>query len=938
MKKTYPFLAIIFLSAFIAALIHFNNKSTDKASQKTFGAAMAISGDHGPSERMAYEIKRLMDPSTGIIPHHIREKELAFAATLPSDRLNATAKGSSATNWVSRGPWNVGGRTRAFGIDISNEDILLAGSCSGGMWRSSDGGVTWARTSAPLQHQSTTCLTQDTRPGHTDTWYMGSGEAYGPSASAGGAFFLGNGAYKSTDNGVTWTSLPSTVSGTPQSFETIWDLIWNMKTYPADSINDVVYAATYGAIHRSIDGGVTWSVLLGAATSSYSYFTDIEVTPNGVVYATLSDDGPSKGIWRSSDGITFTNITPPGFPLTYNRIVIGYAPSDENQVYFLGNTPGFGQPDTNFLGDVEWNSLWKYNYISGDGSGNGGDWSDRSSFLPTTGGPFDKFQCQGSYDLVVKVKPNDTNTVFIGGTNLYRSTSAFSDANNTTFIGGYQEGATLPVVEMYPNHHPDQHELLFLPSNPDIMISANDGGLFKTTDNSATAVTWTSLNNGYLTTMFYTVAIDHATPGDQTVIAGAQDNGTWYTNSAVPTDPWVTPRGGDGSYGFIADNRSAYYFSIQNGKMMKAKLDASGQVDSFARIDPIGATGYQFINPYVLDPNNNNNIIYLAAGKYLWRNNDLAGIPFASNWDSISTNWTQFPDSVPVALAEITAVAVSKSPANRVYYGTSARQVFRIDNAHTGTPTPVNITSVSGQNVFPGNGNVSCIAVDPTDADKLMVAFSNYGVYSLYYSSDGGTSWLKSAGNLEQFPGGSGNGPSVRWVSIIPVSNGKVYMVATSTGLYSTSNLNGPNTVWVQQGANTIGNAVCDMIDFRSSDGLVVVATHAHGIYSATILDVNDVLGETETAYNAAGLQLTNYPNPAQQQTTISFNLHKSEKVTLSIYDETGRLLKTLFNRQAGEGKQEILFDCSRLSPGIYYYSLQSARFNKTNSLVVTRR
>ena len=897
------------------------------------GDAMAIGSEEDASERYTYEWQRLHDPATGRIPDHIREKELAFAATLPSDASLFAGKGASIASWASRGPWNVGGRTRAFGVDVTNDSILIAGSCSGGMWRSADGGQSWSITTTPVQHLSTSCLSQDVRPGHTNTWYAGSGEAYGASASAGGgAYYLGNGIYKSTDGGLSWNSLPSTVSGTPQSFDNIWDLIWNVKTYPADTVNDVVFAATYGAIYRSADGGTTWSKVLGNPTSAYSYFTDVEVTPSGAVYATLSDDGPAKGIWRSSDGITFTNITPSNFPSAYNRIVIGYAPSDENQVYFLANTPGFGQPDTNFLGTVEWNSLWKYQYLSGNGSGSGGYWFDRSANLPTTGGPFDKFQCQGSYDLLVQVKPNDTNTVFIGGTNLYRSTSAFADDTHTTFIGGYEEGATLPVVNSYADHHPDQHVLVFRPSNPDVMWSANDGGIFKTTDNTAPVVSWTSLNNGYLTGMFYTVALDHAATGNDIVIAGAQDNGSWYTNSTSPTTPWVTPRGGDGSYCAIADNQTAYYFSIQNGKMMKATLDPSGQVDSFARIDPLGGTGYQFINPYVLDPNNNN-LMYLAGGKYLWRNNDLSGIPYASNWDSITTNWFMFPDSVPVANVNITAVAVSKAPANRVYFGTSNKRVYRIDNANTGSPVPVEITSTTTGNLFPANGNVSCIAVDPTDADKLLVVFSNYSVYSLFYSGDGGSTWTKAGGNLEFNSVGGGNGPSLRWASIMPVSNGTVYLVASSTGLYATSALNGLSTVWVQQGANTIGNAVCDMIDFRQGDGRVVVATHSHGIYSSVITDVNDVAGLDDLP-PAGNMNLEVFPNPVKEQASVTIHMDQPAVITLSLYDESGRLIRELLNGKEQTGTKTISFSVSQLRPGIYYLTLRRAGSSKSKSFI----
>ena len=74
---------------------------------------------------------------------------------------------------------------------------------------------------------------------------------------------------------------------------------------------------------------------------------------------------------------------------------------------------------------------------------------------------------------------NSSYFEFIGGTNLYRSTSGFTDNTHTTYIGGYQKGATLPVVNNFLNHHPDQHEIAFHPSNPDIWWSTSDGGVVR---------------------------------------------------------------------------------------------------------------------------------------------------------------------------------------------------------------------------------------------------------------------------------------------------------------------------------------------------------------------------------------------------------------------------------------------------------------------------
>jgi hypothetical protein len=462
------------------------------------------------------------------------------------------------------------------------------------------------------------------------------------------------------------------------------------------------------------------------------------------------------------------------------------------------------------------------------------------------------------------------------------------------------------------------------------MISANDGGLFRTGDNTATNVAWTSLNNGYLTSMFYTCAIDHAGTND-VIIGGAQDNGSWFTNSASGTAPWVTPRGGDGSYCAIADGGQAYYLSIQNGKMMRGKLNAAGGVDSFARIDPIGASGYLFINPYVLDPNNDN-IMYLAGGRALWRNDNLAGIPYAGNWDSITTNWVRFPDTNITAGAKISAIGVSKTPANRVYFGTSNGRLFRIDNANAGTPKPTEITQSFGNDQFPGASFISSISVDPNNADNVIISFSNYSVYSIFYSNNGGTSWKRVAGNLEESANGQGSGPSVRWVRIMPLATGTVYLAGTSVGLFAAKRLDSTATVWIQQGATTIGNAVVDMIDSRSTDGLVAVATHAHGIYSARILDPNDLGVSTPTA--TTDIHFNAYPNPFKASATLQFKLPAKEHVSLQVFDELGRPVRTLVNAELDAGAHTYSIQDGGLPAGIYFCMLKAGAFVDTKRLL----
>jgi len=770
---------------------------------------------------------------------------------------------------------------------MNDENILLAGAVSGGMWRSTNGGNSWSKVSAPNVNQSVTCIAQDKRSAHRNTWYYGSGEAYGASASGGSAFHLGSGVFKSNDNGISWTKLGSTGGNTPQTFDTVWDLVWNVATDSSNASQEEIYAATYGGIFRSVNGGTSWTLVRGSNSNTpFSYFTDVDISPS--------------------------------FLDTANRMVIGIDPNNENEIYFLAETPGSGKTTTNYAGTPEQNSLWKYTYLSGNGSGAGGTWIDRSVNLPDSGGIFDKFNSQGGYDLVVRVQPGNSNVVIIGGTNLYRSTDAFTSKTNTSQIGGYGIGSGIPFYSLYPNHHPDQHAVVFSTTNPNTMYSACDGGVLKTTDILAPAVVWNSLNQGYLSTQFYTVAIDNASAGDSVIIAGAQDNGTLYSNSLNPNFAWTQPSLGDGSYCAIADGGSNYYYSRQEGKLIKTTMGSNGLTTGYVRIDPLMAdtTKYGFIAPFVLDPNGSN-ILYLACGDMIYRNDDLAQIAVNNNYLRTNQNW----DSLSFTYdpnANITALAISKSPSNRLYYGTNKGKIYRVDNANSGNPVPVNISTAA----FPTTAYVSCIAVHPNDANKVLLVFSNYNIYSLYYTSDGGSNWIKVGGNLEPNQAGTGASPSLRWASILPLANGTAYFVASSTGVYATDTLNGLTTVWTQQSATGIGSVVSDVIVSRPLDGMVVIGTHGNGIYTTSITDINQLI--TGTAYQSSieKSKLGIYPNPFSNSAQIDFVINESAQVRLQILDELGQEVITLLDQSLAPGKYNETFERKNLPAGAYYCSL----------------
>ncbi len=920
MKRVFTILLLMIV------LFAFN--SCRKEHDKTFVEAADIlkqkikgASEENIIKRRERELKMLADPVTGKIPANIRSRELKFAESLPKSANN------NFGNFQSIGPDNFGGRTRALAIDVTNENVMLAGGVSGGIWRTEDGGQNWTKVTSPGQLLPITSIVQDTRPGKTHLWYAGTGELLGNSASSPGGYndYRGDGILKSEDGGITWDTLSSTFSGTPQTGDN-FDFVWRVVTDPSapDSL-DVVLAAVANGIYRSENGGQSWTKVIGANQST-GWYTDIAVTSSGVFYAAVSSStnivngtATVKGIFRSEDGLNWVDITPSNWLSAQLRTVIGIDPNNENTVYFLIDSwtyGGNGKVTYDFQGNPEWNSLWKYEYISGDGSGAGGNWTDLSQNIPVGPYDFDDFYTQLGYDMCVAVQPGNSNVVFIGGTNLYRSTDGFTTPDNIRLIGGYPENIYLSQYldePLYPNHHPDQHVILFSPSNPNVMYNCNDGGVFRTNNVLADTVQWTPLNNHYVTTQFYTIAIDHGMPDSKIVIGGLQDNGTMFTDAHL-SPSWTMSMPFDGSYCAIEDGANVFYASAQNGKIAKLSLDSDGNITAFRRIDPIGGDNYDFINPFVIDPVDNN-VMYLSAGTNLWRNDSLYSIALTNEWDSISQGWFKFSSTTN---GNISAFGVTYTGSHTLYIGTSNGQIYKILNANTGDPQFININ-----NGIDGAGYISSIAVDPRDDNKILVVYSNYNVHSLHYSEDGGLTWGRVGGNLEapsappgypDFLYNISDAPSCRYAKILPAGDSTIYLVGTSVGLFATYHLYPGNdresdsTTWYQQGWETIGNAVVTMIDTREDDGFTAVATHGNGVFVSNLRAYFDITKSEELAES----QIEIYPNPVKDRLFVK----APQKFNAILYDVNGKVVKNI-------NSNDLPADVSDLKPNLYFMAVQ---------------
>lgn len=805
--------------------------------------------EDNPQARLDFDFLRTKDPKTGKIPENIRMLELAYMREQTNQLDIPFAAGDISSNWVNRGPFNVGGRTRALAVDMRNENVILAGGVSGGMWRSVDQGASWQKTTGSNELQSVSCIAQD--PTSPDTWYYGSGEFSGNSASEAGAFFLGDGVYKSVNNGATWEVLPSTSTDIPESFDQSFDINMEMVVDPT---NGDLYVATVSRLFKSSDGGTSFTQVLQDGSSQW---VDVVVSSTGTLYAVL-DGG---GVFTSENGDDWTSITPPsGFTLVRGeRKELALAPSNENILYLLGED----------IDNTSDHSFWRFDAATGT-------WIDRSASIPQLGGRTGDFDSQGGYDLLIKVKPDDENFVVIGGTNLFRSTNGFA-TNGSTWIGGYTPANN--SFALYPDHHPDQHAFVFL-SN-DRAISGNDGGLQITDDvttslNSNDPVDWVSINNGYVTTQVYALS---AGPGDQ-ILAGFQDNSTWLTTSTASDAVWTDQFGGDGAYNAFNSDGSIRYMSSQNGNIFRVNYNAGADditADNFTDFAPTGFDAPLFIVPFYLDPIDDD-LFYLAGTNSLFVNTQASTGSANVGWKSIGLS------------GNVSEIGVSTSDV--VYAGTTAGDVFRIQNPGGNAV----VTDITGGNL--PSGYVSGVAVDPSDPNSVLITFSNYGILSVFFTSDAGQTWADVSGNLEENIDGSGSGPSVRSTTIL--GRGDRYFVGTSTGLYSTTSLNG-DVIWTQENSSGIGEVVVEHLVSRSSDGLVLAGTHGNGIYSANFeitppneRDLGIVLitspeseirstGASETVISAS---IRNFGASSQNSYDITYSIN-GEEVSTETINET---------------------------------------------------
>lgn len=747
---------------------------------------------------MELEFNKTKDPVIGVVPRERLKQAYAYTDILRKQLYSsngslsktAAAMGVADISWTPHGPNNMGGRTRAVMFDPND-------GTNKKLWAGGVSGGLWYTND--ITALSPTWVKVD------DFWdnIAITCIAYDPSNTQ--VFYVGTGEgwynadavrgagiWRTTDGGSSWVQLSSTDNST---FHYVQKIVVHPTT------GDVYAATRNDGIQKSTDGGSSWSDVLSFSTGANTNLAaDLEIGADNTIYASMgifSTDGVYSSTTGNSGSWTQLNTGANGFPTSgIRRIELATAPSDANTIYALVQGSGLT------IGNL---------YKSTD---KGANWSTITTPTNLDGNSFAKSQAW--YNLIAAVHSSDPNTVYIGGVDLFKTTDG---GTNWSQISHWSGSYSKPYV------HADQHAIAFRPGSSSELIFGNDGGIWYSGDAGST---FSDKSNGYITVQYYSGAI-HPTASDYYFLGGAQDNGTHKFNSPG-LDDIDEVIGGDGGFCFISTSNP----DIQIGSYTNNNwyLSTNGGI-SFSNVYSSSSTG-RFINP--ADYDDNTDILYASMDNstQIKRLRNFSSSLSADDITSLSLT------------GSTSAFKVSPYTSNLLYVGTDGGKVYKLSNANA-SPT---VTDISGSSL--PSGYVSCIEIGADD-NQVLVVLSNYGINSVWETTDGGSNWNNKEGNLPDMP--------IRWALYNPDNRNEV-MLATEVGVWSTTDITVASPTWSPSNSG-LANVRVDMLKLRSSDKLVLAATHGRGMFTT------DAFTTVQSAFQADNV--VTWPGDAVQFTDGSY-------------------------------------------------------------------
>ncbi len=727
-----------------------------------------------------------------------QSKAVKPTASATSSRANAPDQNAAATQSESAkpedrlfkgmkyrmiGPFRGGRSLTAAGIP-GDPTTYYFGATGGGVWKSTDGAMTW---SPVFDKEGTSSIgSLAIAKSNPNILYVGTGEA-----CIRGNIAQGDGVYKSLDGGKTWKNV-----GLRDS-RAIGKVIIN----PGNP--DIVFVAALGhpfgsnserGIFRTTDGGKNWEKVLYKDENTGGIDIDFDPHNPNILFAALwqarrnawsmSSGGPGSGIYRSNDGgSTWKHLEEHGLPKgPYGRIGVAVA-ANSQRVYALIEAHN---PDGGL-------------YRSDDG---GETW--------VLVNPSHSLWQRPWYYMHIIADPKNENAVYIMNVDAYRSTD-----------GGH-------LFDKVPVPHGDNHGLWIDPLDTQRMIASNDGGVTITLDGGKT---WTREDN-QPTAQFYHVITDTETP--YRVYGAQQDSGTVAITSrsasgSIDRSDWYDVGGGEA--GYIAPyppDPDIVYAADYQGNITRFDKHI-GQVKSITEqpelSDAHGAANlehrFQWTAPVVISPHDPNTLYH--AGERLFKTTD-GGV----HWEAISPDLTRNDKSKQkVSGGDITLddsgteyydtiFAVAESPLTKglIWVGTDDGliQITRDGGKNWSNITPKEMPEWS---------RISLIEASPHDAATAYVAVDRHQFDELrpyiYKTTDYGASWTKITNGIP-------DGTFVRAVREDPKKRGLLY-AGTETGVYISFN---DGVDWRPLKLNLPTTPVHDLV---VKDNDLVVATHGRAFW-----------------------------------------------------------------------------------------------------------
>jgi hypothetical protein len=890
------------------------------------------------------------------------------------ESVGATSR-SLGLEWDFLGPSNVGGRTRAIAIDPANPSRIYAGSVSGGIFVTDNGGSSWYPH--PQNPEFESLLISSIAIANNGDIYFGTGEQYIGYYDGNGSFthgFTGNGIYKSTDGGATFSLLPST-DPNPSGLGSVSSAEWGYVNRIACSPTDANYllAATNRGLKYSTDGGSTWTNANEDGTELISQADDVLFDANGIAHAVYLDRYIQSASAASPEN--FTNISA-GLPPTsqVQRAVIAVAPSDPSRVYYYASQAG-----TEALLGV---------YRSTDGG---------QTFTAITSGASDLFNPpggQGNYNLCITVNPANPDLVYIGG-----QLDAWAWRANT---GSWDQIAAGFGGLLFPRYvHADHHFFAFHPTNPDILYFGTDGGVSRTLNARAQFPEWKTINKGYGT--FQSHGIAGGLFGES--MSGSQDNGTAYMDFSGNTLTEARDiLGGDGGETEISKIRPQFLFA--------SFFDFTGGGGSLQR-SVNGGNSFATMFDFFIDANQNgvaDNGAEFVEADYLWEDYDrwftfkdalepdgmveypagsgtmvgegdvvtFGGETFEINDDNVArgrffygTNngiWmtpevlknstegppTWFKISGSVAIGNVTAVDVT-ADGDVAYVGASNGNIWRIsglndalyeyidydgDGELEANEWSIDSVGITVTNIGSIAAYVTGVDVDDNNDAHVVASGAGYGdatnVFETNNALSASPTWVAISSSLPNIP---------VFDVLVDYYDGNNILAATEFGVWSYD-----GSAWEQE-TGIIGNVpvfeIRQEIVREPGCRAIYIGTHGRGHFRA-INNVDVALG-CDFRLGEGGLgndpvqeeliaRLELAPNPATRSTRLTYTLQRPGNVNLQVYDLTGKRVRSLVTGQTTPaGTHTLQVRTDDLPTGQYLVVLESDGVRKSAQLSVIR-